>query len=377
MSGGAIDGESLGIVAIPRDPTPYQELLYGPLRRRGARVRYGGLLTPSQTLNVLLLPLELAWLRIRNYRVLHLHWVFGFRLSAIGGSRLAARVSRLWFDAVLRMAGRLGFRIVWTAHNVLPHAQVFDDDAAARRTVVKACSLVIAHSSQTLAELAAIGAAAPVSIVIPHGPIPVEAVSSRSWARRPEKRTVLLFGRIERYKGVEDLLLACDALEHPLRLVIAGRCRDRDLRHELLLTASAVDAEVDLSLAHVPDEGVAELIAAADALVFPFRRVTTSGSVMLGLAAGRPLVVPALDAFAELPDECVIRYTPGVAGLRQALEQVATMPAEMLARKGDAAAGLARTAPSWDEIADRTARALAQILAAHERGSPRDRIGSR
>ena len=134
------------ILALPRDPNPYQESLYARMRSRGVRVAYAGGLTPSRTLNLMLLPLELAARRATGWRTLHVHWVFGFALPGARRLRPLARLSRAWFEACLRVAGHLGMTIVWTAHNTLPHEPVFDDDVAGRRTLVSASDLVIAHS---------------------------------------------------------------------------------------------------------------------------------------------------------------------------------------------------------------------------------------
>ena len=61
-------------------------------------------------------------------------------------------------------------RLVWTAHNVLPLAPVFADDLRARRRLVAACDLVIAHSKATLDQLADQGIVPRRSAIIPHGP---------------------------------------------------------------------------------------------------------------------------------------------------------------------------------------------------------------
>ena len=361
MSGGVTQFPNLRVVAIPRDPSPYQELLYEPLRAQGARVTYAGIVTRSHSLNLLLLPFELAWLRLRDYNVCHLHWVFSFGFTGAGSSLVARRLSRLWFALVLHIARRLGFRLVWTAHNVLPHATVFDDDIAARRVLVEASNLVIAHSPHTLSELASLGAPAAAALVIPHGPIPVPGARS-SGSLPTGRRTVVAFGRIEPYKGIDDLLEAADGLGDSLRVVIAGCCRNRSLRDRLEATARAVDADVELALDFVPDDELPRLLARGHALVFPFRSVTTSGSALLGLSAGRAVVLPALDAFSDLPDSCVIRYPPGVEGLRGALADVASMPVETLAQKGAEAARVAGQMVGWEEIAARTTQALQGML---------------
>ena len=159
------------ILVLPREETnPYQELLYEEMRGRGARITYLAALTPSHTLNVLLLPLELAIRRCGGARVVHLHWVYAFGLPGSTRSVWVRRATAAWFALWLRTLRPLGLRLVWTAHNVLPVTPVFEDDLAARRHLVAACDLVIAHSQATLDQLVTLGIPARRSVVIPHGP---------------------------------------------------------------------------------------------------------------------------------------------------------------------------------------------------------------
>jgi glycosyltransferase involved in cell wall biosynthesis len=345
------------IVALPRDPNPYQRLLYSELEKLGFRVRYAGALTPSHSLNVLLLPLELAAGRLAGWRVLHLHWVYGFNF--FGAERFAPlrRVSQAWFQFVLRSARALGMRVVWTAHNVLPHRRVFHDDVLARRELVRLSDLVLVHSSAVEQELVALGAPPRRATVVPHGPfLPVKG-TRLSPPGDGSPRELLFFGRVEEYKGVEDLLEAMRALPRraDARLTVAGPCRDRDLAARL---ATLADGRVTLRLEHLPDDELTGLLSSADVVVLPFRRVTTSGSAVLAMAHGRPVLVPALDAFANLPDDAVIRYH---GPLGDALLRAAEMPAERLRSIGVAAARHAASA-GWPEAARRTSVALAEAV---------------
>ena len=86
----------------------------------------------SQTLNSLLLAPRLTWRRLRGARILHLHWTYPFAWRWASTTPLLRRAPRWWFTALLSYARLLGLRVVYTAHNVLPHAAVFDDDRAAR-----------------------------------------------------------------------------------------------------------------------------------------------------------------------------------------------------------------------------------------------------
>ena len=345
-----------GIVAIPRDKNPYQELLYSQLRLRGYRIKYAPELTRSRTINLLLLPFQLTWLSLRGYTVLHVHWTYS--LGFPFGNRVPGvrRVSRLWFGVVLWAASLAKLHIVWTAHNVLPHAQVFDDDRRARRMLIEKAELVIAHSTSTIEELRTTLASPRRSVVIPHGVIDPDGLLSLDPPSGDQPRSVLYFGRIEPYKGVEDLLAALAGLDGELRVHVAGSCSDPILR-DRLERASADLRGVTLALGYVPDRQIRSLFAQADAVVFPYRAITTSGSLTLAQAAGRVAIVPALPAFAELPDDAVVRYAPGVDGLRSALRWLTTATTEELKAKGRASRSVSASL-TWSDIADLTCAAL-------------------
>ena len=356
------------VLVFPRDDVnPYQRLLYGEMGRLGARVTYLGRLTPSHTLNLLLLPAELAARRAAGARLVHLHWVFDFSLPGSSRWTPLRQLAQLWFALWLRTVRLLGMRLVWTAHNVLPHGRVFADDVSARRSLVRASDLVFAHSPAVLTELAALGATARRSVVIPHGPFGPAAsgMPLRVPGHGDQVRQLLFFGKVEEYKGVEDLLAALATMPAglPARLTIAGQCDDPALRSRLCALASATGGRAVLRLEHVPEDEVTGLLAASDVVVLPFRTITTSGSAMLALAHGRPLIVPDLPALADLPSGAVMRYDGSVPSLAAALSQAACVGRPVLAAMSAAATTYA-SAASWPEISARTLAEMASLLAA-------------
>ena len=178
------------VLAFPRDPNPYLELLYGELRRRGADVAYIGGATPSQSLNALLLPAELALGRLRGARVLHVHWLFPFGLAWAGRRRALRWIPDALLAALLVTARLAGLRVVWTVHNVVPHAPVFGDDARARRRLLAASDLVIVHAEPALTELRRRVGEPPRQVrVIPLGPF--AAARTADPAARDASRRVL------------------------------------------------------------------------------------------------------------------------------------------------------------------------------------------
>jgi glycosyltransferase involved in cell wall biosynthesis len=357
------------ILAFPRDRNPYQDLLYGEMRRLGVEISYLGEWTPSHLLNLLLLPLETAVRRLYGVRLVHLHWVSVFAFPCAEHIPALRRVAQWWFVVWLRVCRTLGMRLVWTAHNVLPHDRVFADDVAARHRLVLASDLVVVHSQATLASLAAIGGTVARCAVIPHGPIAPNrpAASMRTPGSDDAPRRILFIGRLKEYKGIDDLLAAFDMLPKPkpVHLTVAGQCEEPQLRRRLHSFAERHDnITIVVSTNRLPEEDMTELIAAADVVVLPFRRITTSGSALLALSHGRPLIVPDLPAMADFPDAALIRYDGGIPGLRVALEQVATIDSGSLAAMSASAFRYA-SAVTWEEIADRTRSEMVKLLSAN------------
>lgn len=364
------------VLAFPRDDrNPYQRLLYGEMQRLGTQVIYLGCLTPSRTLNLLLLPFEVAARRVTGARLAHVHWVFGFGLPGADRLPWLRRVAQIWFMIWLWLTRLVGVHVVWTAHNVLPHAPVFADDIAARRALVAASDLVLVHSEAALQELTALGAAPRKSALIPHGLLaPAGAAAAlRVPGRGSGTRHLLYFGTIHAYKGVEDLLAAFSAVpgDVPIRLTVAGRCDDPGTRLRLEELAGSCGDRVALRLEHVPDRVLPELFGSADAVVLPYRTITTSGCAMLALAYGRPLVVPDLAAFSHLPAAAIITYGKVRQPLTSALVQVASTDSATLAAMSAAARAYAASL-SWPGIASQTEREMAALLAPGRRAARPD-----
>jgi glycosyltransferase involved in cell wall biosynthesis len=356
------------VLAFPRDPNPYQELLYAEARALGAEVAYLGRVTPLGSLNLLLLPAELVVRRISGARIVHLHWVWAFLLPGADRFPVLRRASWGWFRLCLRVIRLLGLRLAWTAHNVLPHSPVFPDDIAARRLLVSQCDVVFGHSSWTLSGLTEIGAVPRRWALIRHAPFERGAPvgpASRSTDTHGT-RELLFFGKVFEYKGVEDLLAALARLptSHRVHLTVAGQCSDAGLRSRIEASAREAGHRVSLRLQHIPASDLEELMRQADVVALPFRRITTSGSALLALSYGKPLVIPALPALADLADGAVFRYDGSVEGLAATLQSVIAADDSLLARMSAAALAYCSEA-TWTQAASTTVGEFRKVLGEH------------
>lgn len=339
---------------LPVYKNPYQHLLTDALRKRGVKVEH---------LNGM--PLA-AWLVRERHRVriLHLHWLYGLYMSRL--------MTPLWLAAFLGgllLAQRLGYKIVWTAHNILPHRQPFPAmHRMVRRFVMNRADAVIIHCDSGRRELLRRFPSQTPVHVVPHGNYAGVHVMtlSRSSARESlgigsQAFVYLVLGNISPYKGIDDFIEAFqDVATEDDVVLIAGRNRAPALvtRLEAL---SAEDARIRVHAGFVTDDDLQQYIRAADVMVACFKEVLTSGSVILGMTYGLPIIAPALGCLPELvtPASGILYDPHDPAGLGKALRSVKNMDiADMGAAAGEIAASL-----SWDEIAWRTAEIYRQCCA--------------
>jgi beta-1,4-mannosyltransferase len=194
--------------------------------------------------------------------------------------------------------------------------------------------------------------------VIPLGPFAAPA------PRIPRRATrhVAFFGRVEPYKGVEELIEAFALLppDSPLRLTVAGRCTDAALRGRIERRARRLGERVTLRLEHLGEPELERLLADVDAVVLPFRNVTTTSSAAHAAALGVPVLLPDLPVLGELRAG-VVRYDGSVTGLTALLHAVGELDAADLDLLG-ADAYRAAHARTWGDVATETLEAYRSAL---------------
>lgn len=176
--------------------------------------------------------------------------------------------------------------------------------------------------------------------------------------------TLLFFGRVEAYKGLGDLLTACETLHQrsiAFRLRIAGKGTDLDNHRARVVSAPWIE----LDETYIPVEAVPELFRRAALVVLPYTDATQSGVAALAFAFGRPVLATATGALPEV-------VIPGQTGelvpprqpqyLADTLERLLTHPA-LLANLAAGAAKFAGDELNWHTIAGHTQRTYEQAIA--------------
>lgn len=344
----------LRVAFLPVYPNPYQHLLARALAGEGVVV-----------FKLARLP-GLAWLRQERGRtpILHLHWLSGLYMA-----RWRTPLQTIRFINWLRLARGLGYRLIWTAHNTMPHvlAGGWAFHSAIRRLVITQADGIITHCEVGKRELLARFPHHKPTHIVPIGsyagvyPLHTTRAEARGRLGLSEKQFVYLFlGNIAAYKGLEPFVDAFRAVAAANDVaLIAGRNRDAALV-ERLQAAAAADPRLRVDAREIADEEMQFYLRAADVMVAPFRRVLTSSSVMVGLSYGLPVIVPRLGCLPELVTaEAGIVYDPEEPpALAEALQRIKQCDLE---RMGNAAAALAQKL-SWKAIARQTAEIYHTVL---------------
>ena len=304
--------------------------------------------------------LPLARMHKQGAQLLHLHWPEAYfrRGTPFDGLR------RLRFTFDLRLATRRR-PLVYTAHNFFPHDSGGDVVLQQNyRRLLQTARGIIAHSAAAAAKLREFCPAATGSLhVIPHGdsaegfpPLPTRSEARDILGLPSGQPMVLMFGRVEPYKGLPEIAGAWKTLTRGTRLWIAGATTEAKLEDELRVRAAG-NPLVTLDLRRLSDQDLATRLAAADVVLFNYRRIFTSGAGCLARSLGKKIILPQRLDTVDLmePAPTVFRFTT-LDDLGAVLERALAAP--------DDPQGTAtwRATTSWRRIAELTAQVYRQVL---------------
>jgi glycosyltransferase involved in cell wall biosynthesis len=257
---------------------------------------------------------------------------------------------------LLLAAGAWPRRYALTVHDVERHPGDRPANLRQRelwRALVRGAGLIFVHGDALRERLIAEQHPRATVVVVPQGSDPPAA------APLPERPSLLLFGRLSFYKGVDTLLDAMPLVweQAPdVRLTIAG---EGEVAHHPALS----DQRVRLVSGHVPDADVPGLFAAATCVVLPYREASQSAVAALAKRHGRGLIVTDVGALAEAAGGGAGRVVApeDPVALARAILEVAGTP-EVAVAMSSAAIAAVRDSLSWERVAGATLDAYRRIL---------------
>jgi D-inositol-3-phosphate glycosyltransferase len=189
---------------------------------------------------------------------------------------------------------------------------------------------------------------------------------------RGTERTILFFGHIAPYKGLEHLVQAFRQLatqRDDYRLIIAGRPKNCEKYWAPIRHAIRQDVEngrVLLRAEFIPDEETEIYFKAADVLVLPYKHIYQSGVLFLGHSFGLPVLASDV---GSLKEEIVEGQTGFIfkpedpVDLMRAIEHY--FATDLYAKLDQRRPGIRQYATerhSWDVVGQMTMRVYAHLL---------------
>lgn len=343
------------------ETNPYQDELARGLESAGVDVVAGDHTDP--------LPLAQAFHEHGVPDVVHLHWahsLFDARYRPV----MFLLGCRLFLE--LAVARLLGVDVVWTVHNRFHHERrTLGPERLFRAMLCRVSDAVLVHGEG--ARDAVVEAyrlpdhVASRVEVVPHGNY-VDVYRndvSRSEARErldidTDATVFLNVGNIRPYKNVPGLVETFEELPgSDRRLLVVGQPPTDDSRRERLGRLCTRDDRVRTVFEYVPESELQVYLNAADAVVLPFEDVLTSGSVVLALSFGRPVVAPRLGCIPDTVGGCDdLLYDPSAPeALARTLDRTREVDLDVLGTRS-----LARAEQlDWETIGRETASVYEEV----------------
>ena len=295
---------------------PYQHLMMEGLRTAGLTVSSGD---PSKFFGILKTAMQRPdWIHFdweTNYYYRRATWMTLVNIPFF--------ILQIWAARFI-----FGCKLAWTPHNLQPHDREHPSlHRFCRRFLARQVEWIRVFSMVSVERFAnELKVDQTKFIVRPEGsyggyyPDSTTKTDARLHLGLPtEGRVILYLGYIKPYKGITELIDAFQLTTHGTEtLVIAGKVMDGSYFREV---SAKSGSQIRIIGQFIPDEELQYFMNAADLVVLPFRNIENSGSVILAMGFGKPVVAPAIGVVAErLDEQPQLLYTDDLtATLRQAL----------------------------------------------------------
>ena len=204
---------------------------------------------------------------------------------------------------VARLLRKKGIRVLTILDNVIPHEAKFFDKPFSR-WFLKQNDSCVAMSEAVRADARSLAPEVPCALqahpLYDHfGQKTDKFVAREALFLDPDLRTLLFFGLIRDYKGLDLLIDAMPLLGPGYQLVIAGESYGSFDKYKEQIAASGCADRIHVFTRYIDDAEVPRFFSAADLCVLPYRSATQSGITAIALHFEVPLVATPVGGLAE------------------------------------------------------------------------------
>lgn len=315
-------------------------------------------------LGIISFPLRLTYYRLLGYNVFHLHWIDPFIIYY--KNSCFNKLSTLYIVGFIAMLKILNYKIVWTIHNMKTLEGIYIYDELVNKLLAKIVNAKIIHSKQNIKDMKIMNYDIKNTYTIPIGNYigVYKNLLTKEKARKilninRDRYVILCFGRVEPYKGIDDLIEQFTDLNLTnATLLIVGPCLDNLYKNKLLKYNKN---NIVLNLKFVSDEKIQIYFKAADIIACPYKFITTSSSVILALSFGKPIIAPLIGNIVDLPKDLGFFYDiQNKTGLKTSILSSISHK-NLLSKMGNNSYRFSKKL-SWDKIANQTYEVYRNII---------------
>lgn len=126
-----------------------------------------------------------------------------------------------------------------------------------------------------------------------------EALNSLGLSSSINKKTLLFFGIIRDYKGLDLLIEALALLDDSYDLIVAGEVYGSFEKYELLIQKNRLSERIKLFNQYIDDDQVGKFFSAADVCVLPYKSATQSGIISISKHFEIPVITTNVGGLQE------------------------------------------------------------------------------
>ena len=202
-----------------------------------------------------------------------------------------------------RYLQKRGIPVITVLDNVIPHETKFFDKPFSR-WFLRQNSGCVAMSEAVLNDMRSLVPDKPC-ILQPHplydhfGEKMDKRAAQEALGLEPGHPTLLFFGLIRDYKGLDLLIDAMPMLDRQYQLVIAGESYGSFDKYQAQIDASPCAGRIHVFNRYIDDEEVPKFFSAADLCVLPYKSATQSGITAIALHFDLPVVATPVGGLTE------------------------------------------------------------------------------
>lgn len=198
---------------------------------------------------------------------------------------------------------RKGCKVITILDNVIPHEQKFFDKPLTS-WFLKQNTGFVAMSKSVQNDLLSLRPDARF-LLKPHplynhfGDKVDRIMACERLGLNPEKKTLLFFGLIRDYKGLDLLIEAFDLLDDSYQLLIAGESYGSFDKYEEQIRQSKRSHDIKVFNRYIGDNEVPLFFSASDVCILPYRTATQSGITSIAYHFETPLIATQTGGLSE------------------------------------------------------------------------------